>query len=176
MFKPRNWKFFLIFGILLMIWLFSEQVSAYQYTDKNGVIHALPDSAVVQYVKGDTTDIVSERLRSMSKSDRDFVKITHLYIEKNIKWVSDGAWVVKSPEKTMYDLTGDCSERSLLEATMLTMQGIDAHVVYGVLPGMGLHDAVEVHIDHYVYRTDAKEMPSFAKFGDGLHPNEKVIE
>lgn len=65
---------------------------------------------------------------------------------------------------------------ALLEVSALMMHGINTHVIYGMVPGMGLHDAVEVHLNHYVFRTDAMEQPVFVKLGEGLHPDEKIVD
>ena len=173
---PRNWPFFLILGILLVIWLVVGQVSAYQYTDDNGTIIVKPDTARYAYVVGDTPQIVADRLYSLSGTADEFVRTVHLYIVRNVKYVSDGSWMVKSPERTLIDLAGDCSEMALLEVSLLTRHGIDARIIYGMVPSAGLHDAVEVHLNHYVFRTDATEQPVFVKLGDGLHPDEKIVD
>lgn len=149
--------------------------SAIQYTDQDGRIHCVSDSFVVRYVDGDNVSVVSDRLHALASNDREFVRLVHLYISRNIRHVSDCGWNVKSPEKTILDLTRDCSEKSLLEVEMLTRHKIDAKVIHGIVPNVGLHDAVEVHLDHYVYRTDAKEQPTFSKIGDGLHPSEQIL-
>lgn len=160
--------------VSLLLLLFIGVASAYQYTDSDGRIHIVSDSVAVRHADGDTVANVSDGLHSISDTDKEFVRLVHLYISKNIEYVSDGGWQVKSPDKTIQDLSGDCSEMALLEVAMLTRHGVDAVIIYGVVPGVGLHDAVEVHLDHYYYRTDAIEQPAFSKIGDGLHPDEKI--
>lgn len=171
----KNWPYFVVLGILLIIWIAVGPASAYEVAGDDGRIIVKPDTARIAYVEGDTPQIVAGRLHAASKSDKEFVRLVYLYTMRNIKYTTDGGWSVKSPEKTMQDRTGDCSEYALLEKTMLTMYGIDARIVYGTIPGTGLHDAVEVHLDHYFYRLDDMELPVFVKIGDGLHPDEKIV-
>ena len=125
---PRNWPLFLILGLFVAVWLLVGQASAYQYTDDDGTIIVKPDTARYAYVAGDTPEIVADRLYSISRTGDEFVRLVHLYIVRNVKYVSDGSWTVKSPERTLIDLAGDCSEMALLEVSILTRHGIDARI------------------------------------------------
>ena len=113
--------------------------------------------------------------KARSKDDQDFIRIVNSVVERRIKYVTTGGWEVKCPERTLKEQTGDCSEKALLKVAMLTSQGIDAHVVYGIMNGVS-HDTVEVRTGKYVKFIDPSEQDAFTKLGDGLHPQEIVIE
>lgn len=176
MYKIKNPVLIGIFIILFAFWLLVGYATALQYTGDDGRIHVVSDTALLQYQHGDTPAVVADRLRQDSASDSEFVRLVHQYVQRNVKYSSTPSnWQVKSPERTMRDLTGDCSEMALLQAAMLTMHGIDARVIYGSIIGVGLHDSVEVHMNHHITRIDAAEIPVFVKLGDGLHPDEKIV-
>lgn len=114
--------------------------------------------------------------RSHCKTDEQFVNVIHRWVERNIKYVTTGRWEVKSPERTFREKTGDCSEKALLKEVMLKSQGIDARYIWGMTGTGKLHATVETHVGHYCRRIDERECPVFSKMGEGLHPQEIVVE
>ena len=161
---------------LASIWMVCCSASAIQYTDDAGVIHAV--DGITQYLKvaGDTPAIAADRLREIFPDDKEFVAAVYRYALINVVQPAENqGWAVKTPQRSLDDGTGDCSERALLMVEMLTQYGIDARVIYGTVPGMGLHDTVEIHMNKYISRIDEKDLPTFFKIGDGMHPDEKIV-
>jgi len=133
----------------------------------------LPQASAVS----DNSSVVSSEAafwKAHSTSDQDFVRIVNSVVERQVKYVALGTWDVKSPERTMIEKTGDCSEKALLKVAMLTSQGINAQVVYGTMNGI-THDTVEVRLGKYVMFINPSEQGVFLKSGNGLHPKEVII-
>lgn len=58
---------------------------------------------------------------------------------------------------------------------MLNRHDIDATVVYGEIPGIGLHDSVQVHVGLITWVIDRWSYPGFEVQGYGLHPREYIV-
>jgi hypothetical protein len=127
-------------------------------------------------VEGDTPAIAADRLRELFPSDKEFVAAVYRYALINVVQPAENqGWIVKNPQRSLDDGTGDCSERAVLMVEMLTLTGIGAHTIYGTVPGIGLHDTVEIHLNKYISRIDAADLQTFYKLGDGMHPDEKIV-
>lgn len=118
----------------------------------------------------DTADMLHTNILT----DWAYVNAVNNYVKDNIRYYTNHGWLVKTPEITLQDKTGDCSEIAVLKTAMLQRHGIDAHVVHGKIPG-GLHDTVEIHIGGYRNIIDRWYYPTFEKMGDGLHPSEHYL-
>ena len=161
---------------LASIWMACCSASAIQYTDDAGVIHAVDGITPYLKVAGDTPTIAADRLRELFPSDKEFVMAVYRYAIINVVQPAENqGWIVKNPQRSIDDGTGDCSERALLIVAMLTPHWIDARIIYGTVPGIGLHDTVEIHLNKYISRIDAADLPTFFKLGDGMHPDEKIV-
>jgi transglutaminase-like putative cysteine protease len=166
----------LILAALVAIWLVCGPASGMQYTDSTGTIHVVDARAAYLKQPGDTPEIAAERLRGMAPDDGDYIAAAYQYALINvIQPAENRGWIVKNPQRSLDDGTGDCSERALLIVAMLGQYGIDARVIYGTVPGIGLHDTVEIHRNKYISRIDAADLPTFFKLGDGMHPDEKIV-
>jgi len=159
---------------LAAIWLVCGHAAALQYTDSTGTVHVSQAEDLFLKQSGDTPEIAAERLRSMSANNEDYIAAVYRYAVTNVRQ-AEGGWTVKSPQRALDEGTGDCSERALLIVEMLTHEGIDARVIYGTIPGVGLHDTVEIHEGKYPSIIDAELAPTFHKIGDGMHPDEKIV-
>jgi len=166
----------LILAALVAIWLVCGSASGMQYTDSDGTIHVFDARTAYLKQPGDTPEIAADRLWSMSADDVEYIDAAYHYALINVVQPAENqGWIVKNPQRSLDDGIGDCSERSLLIVAMLTQYGIDARVIYGTVPGIGLHDTVEIHRNKYISRIDEKDLPTFYKLGDGLHPDEKIV-
>jgi len=118
----------------------------------------------------------ADKIFSESTSDFQYIHKIDEFINSNIYYVTTRGWAVTPIKTTWSTQRGDCSEIALIKTYMLVRNGIDAHVVYGTIPGIGLHDTVEIHVGAYRNIIDRWTFPKFEKLGDGLHPSEYLIE
>ena len=105
-----------------------------------------------------------------------YVRCTYEFTDSYVTFDNSSGLAVRSPQRTFTERRGDCSEMSLFMAELLQRRGIDATVIWGVIPGRGYHDTVIIHNpDKTWWMIDAWAYPDFIKLGDGLMPGEYII-
>lgn len=131
---------------------------------------------LIPSVSGHNMTEVSNSIYANSSNEKEFVQKINYFVDSEfIRTDMKNTFAVKSPEYFWETKTGDCSEFSLLKAEMLKYKGIDARMVSGLVPNLGNHDTVEIHLNQFYWFIDEKELPTFAKIYDGLHPMEYII-
>jgi hypothetical protein len=124
----------------------------------------------------ETHQEVSNHLWNYSQGNESFyIRVVFWWTNTFIKPDMNSTFAVRSPERTMYERKGDCSEYSLLITQMLNYHGINASVIHGfMLVGGYAHDSVEIHQNNITWIIDKEYHPSFNKIGDGLFQQEWI--
>lgn len=118
------------------------------------------------------------KISRLVPDDKEFILAIYRRVQMRVPWRAINSWTIHDPDRSWQDRYGDCSEQAVLTQAMIlhARPHLDVRQVWGVCPGRGRHDTLEVHLNKYVWYIDAAYQPGFVKIGDGLVPGERVVD
>jgi len=124
------------------------------------LISSLPLVTAYPYGK---LDIMAKELKG--QTDYETVMNIDSWVENNIK--HKFYWYPRGISRTLYDMTGDCSDKTVLKQYMLRNNKIDTRLVHGFADSK-LHDWYEVKLNNTWWTHEDRYFNLIKKLGYGL--------